>query len=58
MKNLLSGIGATFIGALGLFCCYIWMQPGTSLIQILCLSVGVITVGVPVYGYWYEKLKN
>lgn len=58
MKKLLSSIGAVSIGALGMFCYYIWMQPGISLIQMICCIVGGITVAIPVYDYWYEKLKN
>ena len=58
MKNLLSGIGAIFISTLGLFCCFVWMQPGISWIQIVCYVVGTFTVAIPVYNYWYEKLKN
>lgn len=58
MKKLLSSIGAILIGTLGLFCCHMWMKPGISLIQIVCCVVGTITIGAPVYDYWYEKLKN
>ena len=58
MKKALLSIGTVAIGTVGLFCCHMWMQPGISLVQFVCLFIGTYIVAMPTYDYWYNKLNS
>jgi hypothetical protein len=58
MKKALLSIGTVAIGTMGLFCCYMWMKPGISLIQFVYLLIGSYIIGMPTYDYWYNKLNS
>jgi hypothetical protein len=58
MKKALVNIGTITICTIGLFCCYIGMQPGSSLPQFVGLIIGTYIIGIPTYDYWYNKLNS
>jgi hypothetical protein len=58
MKKVLVILGTIAIGAIGMFCCHLWMQPGFSFAQFVCLLIGSYIVAGPTYDYWHNKLNS